>query len=70
MTLILAAALCLITAVVSFVLPGRAPSNRNALTVGEERNLEVLMKDEAERRTDGKVKSSPDRSIPGRPGDR
>jgi hypothetical protein len=34
--------------VVSFVLPGRAPSNRNALTVDEERNLEVLMKDEAE----------------------
>jgi MFS family permease len=37
-TLIIAAALCLITAVVSFVLPGRAPSPRDALTVGEERN--------------------------------
>jgi hypothetical protein len=34
--------------VVSFVLPGKAPSRRNALTVGEERDLEVVMKDEAE----------------------
>jgi hypothetical protein len=47
-TLIIAVALCLITAVVSFALPGRAPSPGNALTIGEERNLEVLMKDEAE----------------------
>jgi MFS family permease len=37
-TLIIAGALCLITAVVSFALPGRAPSAREALTVGEERN--------------------------------
>ena len=47
-TLIIAAALCLITAMVSFALPGRGPSPRNALTFDEERNLEVLMKDEAE----------------------
>jgi MFS family permease len=46
--LIIASALCLITAVVSFVLPGRAPSRRNALTVSEERDLEMVMKDEAE----------------------
>ena len=47
-TLIIAAALCLITAVVSFALPGRAPSPRNAPTIGEERNLGVLMNDDAE----------------------
>ena len=41
-TLIIAAALCLITAVVSFALPGSAPSSPSALTIGEERNLEVL----------------------------
>jgi predicted MFS family arabinose efflux permease len=46
--LIIASALCLATAVVSFVLPGRAPSPRNALTVGEERDLEAVMKDQAE----------------------
>jgi MFS family permease len=47
--LIIASALCLATGVVSFVLPGRAPSRRNgALTVGEERDLEVVMKGEAE----------------------
>lgn len=32
----------------SFGLPGRAPSRRYALTVGEDRDLEVVMKDEAE----------------------
>ena len=32
--LIIAAALCLVTALVSFVLPGRAPSPPSALTVG------------------------------------
>jgi hypothetical protein len=47
-TLIIAAALCLTTAVVSFALPGRAASPRNALTIGEERNLEELINDEAE----------------------
>ena len=47
-TLIIAAALCLITAVVSFTLPGRAPSPRDALTIDVELNLEVLIKDEAE----------------------
>jgi MFS family permease len=47
-TLIIAAVLCLITAVVSFALPGRTPSPRGALTIDEEQNLEVLMKDEAE----------------------
>jgi MFS family permease len=35
-TLIIAAALCLATAVVSFALPGRAPSPPNAPAVGEE----------------------------------
>lgn len=44
--LIIAAALCLATGVVSFVLPGRAPSPPSALTVGEEEDLEVLMKEE------------------------
>src|ERR1700689_1259947 len=34
--LIIAAALCLATGVVSFVLPGRAPSPPSALTAGEE----------------------------------
>jgi MFS family permease len=46
--LIIAAALCLATGVVSFVLPGRAPSPPSALTVGEEEDLEVLMKEETE----------------------
>jgi MFS family permease len=46
--LIVASVLCLATAVVSFVLPGKASSRRNALTVGEERDLEVVMRDEAE----------------------
>ncbi len=46
--LIIAAALCLATGMVSFVLPGRAPSPPGALTAGEEEDLEVLMKDEAE----------------------
>jgi MFS family permease len=46
--LIIAAALCLATGAVSFVLPGRAPSPPSALTVGEEEDLEVLMKEETE----------------------
>jgi hypothetical protein len=46
--LIIASALCLATAVVSFVLPGRAPSRCDALTTSEERDLEMVMKDEAE----------------------
>jgi MFS family permease len=46
--LILASALCLTTAVVSFVLAGRAPSPPSALTVRAEEDLEVLMKEEAE----------------------
>jgi predicted MFS family arabinose efflux permease len=46
--LIIAAVLCLVTAVVSFVLPGRAPSPPRALAAGAEGSLEVLMKDEAE----------------------
>jgi len=37
--LIIASALCLATGVVSFVLPGRAPSPPSALTVGEEAEL-------------------------------
>jgi MFS family permease len=48
MALIIASALCLATGVVSFVLPGREPSRRYALTVGEDSDLEVVMKDEAE----------------------
>jgi MFS family permease len=47
-TLIIAAALCLATAVVSFVLPGSASSLRNDLAADEERDLELVMKDEAE----------------------
>jgi predicted MFS family arabinose efflux permease len=47
--LLIAAALCLITAVVSFVLPGRTPSSPPvALADGAARDLEVLMVDEAE----------------------
>jgi len=46
--LIIAAALCLATAVVSFALPGRAPSPPSALTAGAEEDLEMLMKEEAE----------------------
>ena len=46
--LIIASALCLATALVSYVLPGRASSHRNALTVGGEMDLEEVMKDEAE----------------------
>jgi MFS family permease len=46
--LMIAAALCLTTAVVSFVLPGRSTSRRGALSVDEWKDLEVLMKDQAE----------------------
>jgi hypothetical protein len=49
--LLIAAALCLVTAVVSFVLPGRESSPRRAVagSVGSpESDIEVLMKDEAE----------------------
>jgi predicted MFS family arabinose efflux permease len=46
--LIIAAALCLATAVVSFVLPGRPSSPARALTGSEEEDLEVLMQDQAE----------------------
>src|SRR3984885_406402 len=45
--LVIAAALCLATAVVSFVLPGRAPSAPGARTAGEEEDLGVLMRNEA-----------------------
>jgi cyanate permease len=53
--LIIAAALCLTTAVVSFVLPGRAPSAAHTLTDDERRNLELLMKDTAELASTGMV---------------
>jgi predicted MFS family arabinose efflux permease len=46
--LIIAAVLCLATAMVSFVLPGRTGSPATPLTVSEEDDLEVLMKDGAE----------------------
>jgi MFS family permease len=46
--LIIAAALCLATAVISFVLPGRPSSPARALTGSEEEDLVVLMRDEAE----------------------
>jgi MFS family permease len=46
--LIIAAALCLTTGVVSYVLPGRATSPAGALTADEEEDLEALMKEEAE----------------------
>jgi hypothetical protein len=46
-TLIIAAALCLVTAAVSFVLPGRTTSSAEVFTVNED-DLEALMKDEAE----------------------
>jgi MFS family permease len=45
--LIIAAALCLATAVVSFVLPGRAPSPPGARTAGEEEDLGVLVRNKA-----------------------
>ena len=48
MALIIAVVLCLATAVASFVLPGRASSRPDTLTVDQEEDLEVLMKEEAE----------------------
>ena len=47
MTLIIAAGLCIVTAVVSFVLPGREVSSPHVFTVNED-DREALMKDEAE----------------------
>jgi MFS family permease len=52
--LIIAAALCLATAVVSFVLPGRMPSSL-ALTRGAEQDRQMLMADGAELATTGLV---------------
>jgi MFS family permease len=46
--LFLAGGLCLATAVVSFVLPGRALSGSGTLTARDEKELELRMKDEAE----------------------
>jgi MFS family permease len=64
--LIIASALCLATAVVSYVLPGKVPSRRNALTVGEEEDLETLMRDAAELASSGLVPSEePPPSQPG-----
>ena len=45
--LIIAAALCLATAVVSVVLPGRAPSPPGARTAGEEEDLGMLVRNKA-----------------------
>jgi MFS family permease len=53
--LLIAAALCLATAVVSFVLPGRTPSSAAALTHDAEQDREVLMADAAELATTGLV---------------
>jgi hypothetical protein len=47
MTLIIAASLCLVTAAVSFVLPGRQASSPDVFTVNED-DREALMKSEAE----------------------
>jgi MFS family permease len=55
-TLIIAAALCLVTAAVSFVLPGRATSSAEVFTVNED-DLEALMKGEAELAGTGLVAS-------------
>ena len=54
--LIAAAVLCLATAVVSYLLPGRSPPS-SALTVDERKNLEMLMKDDAELSGTGLVAS-------------
>jgi MFS family permease len=45
--LVIAAALCLATAVVSFVLPGRAPSPPGGRTAGKEEDLGMLVRNEA-----------------------
>jgi MFS family permease len=45
--LLLAAGLCLVTALVSYVLPGRTPPP-GGLSADEEEDLEMLMKEEAE----------------------
>ena len=45
--LIIAAAVCLATAVVSFVLPGRAATSPGARTAGAEEDLGVLVRNEA-----------------------
>jgi MFS family permease len=47
-TLVIGAALCLLTAVVSFVLPGRASSRPKTLTPVQQTDLETLIKDDAE----------------------
>jgi hypothetical protein len=51
--------------VVSFVLPGRAPSPSNALSIGEEADLEMVMKDEAERAGAAPVRG--EEPLPSRP---
>ena len=53
--LLIAAALCLTTAVVSFVLPGRTPSSPTSPHRRHARDLEVLMEDEAELAATGVV---------------
>ena len=63
--LVIASALCLATAVVSFVLPGKAASRRNAITVGEETDLEEVMRDEAELGGTGMI-AGPE-TLPSRP---
>src|SRR5580692_7238941 len=65
--LIIASVLCVATAVVSFVLPGRVPPRRNALTIDEEKDLEVVMKDDAELAGSGLVPS--EEPLPSEPGE-
>jgi MFS family permease len=55
-TLIIAAGLCLVTAVVSFALPGRKASSSDVFTVNED-DREALMKGEAELAGTGLVSS-------------
>jgi predicted MFS family arabinose efflux permease len=65
--LIIAAALCVVTALVSFVLPGRASSRRTTLTVHEEEDLDMLMRDDAELASSGLI--ADDELPPSRPGE-
>jgi MFS family permease len=47
-TLLIAAAICAATAIISFVLPGRTAERRPAATADERKELEEIMEEEAE----------------------